>query len=536
VQSISDLTGCNQAYTRLSEKFKTLFTFHQFLQGLHKTLLATEPPYSIEFQKIYEEIRGIAVAMTFQPPSAILETIHRFDAQLDGIHRTLADDDATVPPSSLRRFLEKVKTDEERLLLSLLRFYFLLRAPTHDVVDKVDFLITVVGARRSLDDGHYIVRFPVELQKLFGGLIALAPRSPAAPELVSGFVDSLGRIRRDIEACEQFDQLVETKVLDNLRRLKHSMGSAFYTFEALSAMLEANVAAKNKFASLYQAEERRILDASRQLRRMEKELEGGSRWRGEDLEKEFRRFHDLQRDLEQKSKERGVRRQEVRRLSKSIEDLLTRLDLPGESDPSDAGSPAVQVTAQEPGSPSPDAPPHVPGALLHRHIARPHVRGDATPPERDPLTADVAARVLSSVEVSDGPNGSGARGISRFRLEPWEVSAARRILKTPVSGASEHPRDLLFLESALVRIRLDEEAQQLRATDGGAGLAARLSESAHCLARAQDLDRRFRAEIDALSKEAEPEPERVKEVNRSRFRLLRSFSGLWLLHDSKSSP
>jgi hypothetical protein len=172
-------------------------------------------------------------------------------------------------------------------------------------------------------------------------------------------------------------------------------------------------------------------------------------------------------------------------------------------------------------------------AAAVRLIARPHPRAEATQPERDPLTQDVASRVLSSVEVSDGPNGAGARGMSRFRLEPWEIIAARRILKTPLRGGAERPRDLLFFESALVRIRIDEEAQQLRSADGGGTLGALLAESASCLARAQDLDRRFRAEIEAMGKD--PEAERVKEVNRSRFRLLRSFSGLWLLHDSKSS-
>src|SRR5262249_26773079 len=214
------------------------------------------------------------------------------------------------------------------------------------------------------------------------------------------------------------------------------------------------------------------------------------------------------KELEQKTKERGVRRQEVRRLTQTIDTLMARLDLPGDASerpPSDPTVPAVDSRTSTRHTAAPV-----------RHVARPHVRPEATGPERDPLTADVASRVLSSVEVSDGPNGTGGRGISRFRLEPWEVLAARRILTTPAAGGQERLRDLLFFESALVRIRIDEEAQQLRSSDGGDTLAARLAESAHCLARAQDLDRRFRAEIDSMGKE----PERVKEVNRSRFRLL----------------
>jgi hypothetical protein len=540
VSSIQEAPNLNQAYTRLSEKFKTLWTFHQFLQGLHKTFLGSAPPYTIDFQGLYEEIKGLAVSMTFQP-AAVAETIQRLDGQLDGIHRTLADDDTAVPPSYVRRFLEKVRTEEEKLLVSLLRFHFYSRILQHDAVDKVDFLVTLVGARRSLDDGHYIVRFPIELQKLFGGLIALAPRNEPPQELVSGLVESLARMKRQIEGCGRFEDLVESKVLDNLRRLKHNMGSAFYTVEALSAMLEANLAAKNKFSSLYEAEERRLLDASRRLQNAETELESGG-WQREDLAGEFRKFHELKTDIEAKSKERGVRRQEVRRLAQSIETLLARLDLPCEPAAAPASAPPVRGAAR-PTDPAPGtetAPPIDTSRGLSAHpreIGRPRVREDATAPEKDPLTSDAASKILSSIELGDGPSGTGARGLARFRLEPWEVSAARRILRSEVSGDADRARDLLLFESALVRIRIDEEAQQLRGADVAAGAggahgvpASRLASAGLCLVRAQELDRRFRAEIET----ARDAPERLKEVNRSRFRLLRSFAGLWLLHDTKS--
>jgi len=64
---MQEAPNLNQAYTRLSEKFKTLWTFHQFLQGLHKTFLGSAPAYTIDFQGLYEEIKGLAVAMAFQP-------------------------------------------------------------------------------------------------------------------------------------------------------------------------------------------------------------------------------------------------------------------------------------------------------------------------------------------------------------------------------------------------------------------------------------------------------------------------------------
>jgi len=221
------------------------------------------------------------------------------------------------------------------------------------------------------------------------------------------------------------------------------------------------------------------------------------------------------------------------RMSRTIDTLLARLDLPGE-DASPGRRPAAAVApVRNPAPRGDDAVSSRTDTMrpLKDVLASP-VRKDATPPERDPLTADCAAKVLYSVDLMDGPSAS--RSMSRFRLEPWEVRSAKRLLSdAPPANDAERARDLLFFESALVRIRIDEEAQQLRGAESNGALPQHLATSAQCLVRAQDLDRRFRAELDVVTKEQAPE--RVKEVNRSRFRLLRSFSGLWLLHDSKSA-
>jgi hypothetical protein len=543
MHAIGDLTSVNQAYTRLAEKFKTLFTFHQFLQGLHKTFLGNAPGYDVDFQALYDQVRGVTAQLTLQQPSEVLLLVQKLDVHLDGVHRQLAEDDATIPPSFVRRFFERVKTEDEKLLVAVLRFYFYGRTLPHDAVDKIDFLVTVVGARRSFDDGHFIARFPVELQKLFGALITLMPRAAPPAELVNEVVESLARIKRGIERCSRFDELIESRVLDDLRRVKHAMGSAIYTVEALSAMLEANLAAKNKFSALYEAEERRIAESSRQLSKMEEELENGTKSSAEDLAAEFQRFHELQRALEA-SKEKGVRRMEVRRLSRTIDTLLAKLDLPA-SEPASAAVPAVLDggrSATRPGQGAHHAPfpasdgaaSEMPSGEAIEESAPPGpARKEATAPERDPLLADYAAKVLSTVETMDGPGSLSSRSVSRFRLEPWEIRAARRLLRAPSAddGDETRARDLLFFESALVRMRIDDEAQSLRAPIAN-DLAPHLAASAQCLVRAQELDRRFRAEVDASSKAAAPD--RVKEVNRSRFRLLRSFAGLWLLHDTKS--
>ena len=139
---MNDLREVHQAYTRLSEKFKTFWTFHQFLQGVHKAFLGDAPAYAVDFQGLYDQIRGVTDAMSFQPPVQVLDTIQRLDLQLDAVHQKLSGDDAKIAPSYVRRFFEKVRTEDERLLLSLLRFYFYARHFEGDSLDKVDFPVS----------------------------------------------------------------------------------------------------------------------------------------------------------------------------------------------------------------------------------------------------------------------------------------------------------------------------------------------------------------------------------------------------------
>ena len=83
-----DPESASDAYARLSARFKVLWTFHQFLQGVHRT----------------------------------------------------AEDDRQIASSTMRRFFERVKAGDEDLLLSILKFYYYANALSPDEMDKVDIL------------------------------------------------------------------------------------------------------------------------------------------------------------------------------------------------------------------------------------------------------------------------------------------------------------------------------------------------------------------------------------------------------------
>jgi hypothetical protein len=131
-------------------------------------------------------------------------------------------------------------------------------------------------------------------------------------------------------------------------------------------------------------------------------------------------------------------------------------------------------------------------------------------------------------------SGQAAYGasLSRFRLEPWEVRSARRIQSEESNpGTEDAANDVLYVEGAALRLLVDDIAQRLKAPSGDPADGGDLDKAGECLVRAQDLDRRFRQALEATGPEGLPE--RLNELTRSRFRLLRAFSGLWLLHNAR---
>ena len=535
--SIVDLKTLHDAYTRLTEKFKTFWTFHQFLQGVHKTFFGDAPGYQVDFQGLYDEIRSVTTVMNVQPPPVVIDRINQLDGRLDVVYRSLSADDEKIAASWVRRFFEKVRTEDEKLLLAILRFYFHSRQVSPEALDKMDFLLTLVGARRSLDDGRYLPRFPQELTKLCASLLGLVRRTPAPAAELTAAVKALGLIRKDIESCERFEDLTDKKILDSLRTVKHRLGPAYYDTNVLSAILEANLAAKNRFQSLYRNEEKRIFDSSQQLLDIERELSRRPEVADADLQEEFRRFRQFKEEFDRKRGEGEIRHGQVTRLAETIDQLMARLDAAGEA-AGEAIPEELSVLEEDelpearetvagffPGRASVPEPPE-PEKPVH---ALPAVAADV-------LLGEGVSKILYSVDMLQAGTGSGqaayGASLSRLRLEPWEVRSARRIQAQDYSPDAEAlTHDALLLEGAALRLRIDDIAQRLRGPAATPGEAGVLDEAAECLVRAQDLDRRFRQALEGVGT-AGP-PERLNELTRSRFRLLRVFSGLWLLHNSR---
>jgi hypothetical protein len=522
--TVPDPEAISQAYARLSTKFKTLWTFHQFLQGIHRTSLRGSTGPAVSFAPLYEQIKRIKETKGVEPAADTRAAMARLDAQLDTLHETLAADDREISPSAMRQFFERVKAGDEDLLLSILKFYYYAPALSPDEMDKVDFLLTRLGTTAG-DASQAELRPPQDLQKLSEALLSLMVRPRAEAAEVKSVVSLLDILRRDLEACQRFEDLSRRKTLENIRTLKHRMGRAFYDSEVMQAILSSNVAVKKKFQLLYKEEEKRILSASREVLEKEKDLELDSRFMSPEFREDLERFRKDKDEFEKASRRRGVRPRDVKRLKESLHKLLARLD-PAAAEEFEVGSDSTAGTGgrrKKEGASKGSTP------LPFRREAGSGIVWRA---ETDRVTSEAARRLIASVDLvqSDPPSGVAAQGA---RLETWEVRSALRILLKEKDGERPADRDRLFFNAAVLRQKMDEEAQKLRDLVAEVGESsaseATLQATGKCLARAREVDGLFRQALAAAESEGiEP----WNHLTRSRFRHLRAFAGLWLLYDA----
>lgn len=130
-------------------------------------------------------------------------------------------------------------------------------------------------------------------------------------------------------------------------------------------------------------------------------------------------------------------------------------------------------------------------------------------------------------EVAEVPS------VKEFRLEAWEIAAYQKLFGRREAEADEDNEELwtLYVRAAALRLRVDEEATLLAAAfAAGVTPEAHLMSSAkESLDRAKELDESF----SELLRQAVyySNPKMLHQMYRSRFRLLRGFSGLWLIYD-----
>jgi hypothetical protein len=476
--SVEKLQLLQEDYIRLTERFKALWTFHQFLRGVCKTFSSEPSQYSSDFNGLYEDIKAVGNELGTGAPEAMSRQIQELSTRLDGVTVELRETDRKISPSLVRRFFDRIRPKDEKIAFYLLRFYFGQPDVDEDVIDKVDFLATVAATGRPEPDAM-ASRPRSAIRKLFESVTAGSVWPRVETGMTSAIVRAFDELASDVTRAREFEQLLTERLLNNARMMKRRVATGLADPAILTAAAWCNLTTRSVFHRLYEREERRFDEASSRIADLERELTRG----GEEAAapQEFRRFRESRVRFDQMAEERNLRAHHIIELKLAIGDVLDKFDISGlEAEDIDEALELVEEV-------------------------------DASS-EDESFWRPCLDRILS-------PASQKGADVKPLKLEAWELAAARR---TAEAGTPPTEEDRIVLRSAALRVRAEEQAEALRRA--GAARAPELVRAARAtLARCEPME----VALEQLGVEGRAS-ERSRWWTRTRHRLRASSAALWL--------
>jgi hypothetical protein len=475
-------------YIRLTERFKALSTFGQFLQGIHRAFLPVLGGHSLELGSLYEEVKALSGRLDEKPPERVAEKVRALDAKLDAAALELRTEEMTLSPSLTRRYFEKVRPADERIPFYLLRFYLSQSEVDENILDKVDYLATVAAAG-SPDPAGPAARSREEIRALFDRVLAGAAPTPIDDEVAPEIARAFDELASQIGATTEFAHLAGEGWLEALRTLKRRAARGLAHPEILTAVVSCNLTARAVFQRLYEKEERALREASNRITELE------SRAGPMELEAEaaLSRFRESRSAVDSQAAEGTIRWRQI-------------LDL------QNAASAALKALGQ--GEPEP-----------REKMGNVADEKRADREAEDPFWGPCFRRVLASVEDSQGET---SKGPAEFVLEAWEREAALRWIASAPLSRSENA----VLSAAALRVKAESETEAARGWQGSEVPPDLLAEARATLSHVSELDRTF-GELVGSASAFSGAREDSRHWMRTRQRLLHAASALWLELDRR---
>lgn len=500
--TVTDAGALQGRYARVSDRFKAIWTAHQFVSGAFGQFVAEPLPYTLDLGLIYEQIKSAGRVLSGTYPMEAAGLLDRISDSLDDATRRVLEADARLTPSLLRRFFDRLEHPDDSIVTSLIRFYLYADSVEGDRRDKLDLLFTRLGEDYHTERGEFVVRQSLELRERVIELVSLLRVAAAPRDEVVRLIRAIRSLQDDIDSAAEFDELTERNLLRHARTFKHRVGDLYFDPDVLLAIIELNVAAKNRCLRLYGSEEERLMVDADKLLAHGSAIARNFGGANPGLADEIARFRLLRDQFDASRAQSNVKYDVVTRLKASMNAILAQLD---------RGLDPEIETAELP-------PSFFDEARVTARFGR-----------SEPLL-EYVIRIDAAIETDD------AAALAELRMEPWETAAYQKLIDRLPAEAEEDSEELwlLYLRAAALRMKIDEEATIL-ATAMAAGVRPEAELLAHAK-KSLDLAKQLDEQFGDLLQEAVYYSNRriLHQLYRSRFRLLRGFSGLWLIYDKQS--
>lgn len=513
--NVEDIDRLHRRYVELSHQFRAGWVYHQFLQSLAKVFDMSTGQWADSFQKVYSGLKEVSSGLTASEAAQAAERLEDLERRLGDLTEAMVGEDSKVSPEHLRQFFHRFQKYDEKILVQLSRFYVYAgrrEGWSADRVDKLDFLLTRIGEEESEASGgnrRYRLAEGQQLTEIYASLGTLAGTEALEEREIERHRRRAEEIRAELGAVGDLDELNQRGLLSRFREFKHGLGAVLLEPRVLAAVLETNLAFKNLVRRFYRQEERRIVAEYQQIFELEKEVPLDV-----ELEEELQEFRQEIEAFEERLQREEFRLGDLARIRGRVHTLMPRLRR------------ALHPEAEYEDYPAPETP----GV---------EVSEDGADTREVLLGGDAGAaailgedyrelfELLGQCDPELSPKATTLRpDVYPLRLEPREVVAFRRLQETD----EEDPAERFLLEAAALRVRINRQAEEIRDhlddtyqdPNGVAQVGVRAS-----LKLADRYLWLFHHRLHELVVGGWGEEARQMEL--LRMRLMRDYSGLWLL-------
>lgn len=501
--SAQELNRVHRRYIKISNGFKSAWTFHQFIQGLRKVFVDEgPPPYEADFQTIYAELKEVSKNLSEVTVNQAEEQLDRVEKGLTPIVQNLFAADNEVSPGLLRQFFQRVKNYDDNILSQLVRFYLFFRDEgwNRDRLDKADYLTTKVCEELQPSSDIYVMRDRTQARELAQGFWAALGAEPVEEVEVAALLEELEQVREEFAGAESLDDLNREHLVQRYRDFKHRLGDTFFQPRVLQAIIDTNLVLKNHVKRLYKRDEERIVAEYQQVFELEREVPIDL-----DLKQDLAEFRSTVEQFEKRLGGESVRLDELAGLREQVRKILPRLQLEASGSSTIPTPPELREEKEAPVTGGQPAEEHYVEAQ-YRSIVK--VLDDTS-------SSIEAKRVTFQPEVFS------------LGLDPREVVAYRRIFSD-----EECDRDLeeFILRAAALRHRIEQDVDKIKGIldDSAVSRDAPAFREARPTVRFGDF---FLRRFDHLAEQAvlDQDHGRARLLQILKMRLIRSYAGLWLM-------
>lgn len=501
--SVDDIKSLHQRYLRVADRFKSLWTYHQFAKSAYENLVQKRLPYEIDFREAWTPVERTKEALNSARQDEVDVLLNTSNQRIESVSRELLAADAELTPTVMRRFFERLASQDEQLIFNLIKFYIYAGATDGERRDKLDYLLTRIGETHLSDGGEYAARESIALRHQLEAITKLAGSEITLADDVVGTIRELREIKSEVDQANQFEDLTSTGLVDRLRKVKHDSGGLFFHPDVMLAAIHANISMRRKFTHLYELEEEKILTSAERILTNDESIRENLAADPE-LAGEIDRFKALKNELDKSRSLSNVKHSEVTRIKESLYKIVGE-----DNEIADAAS--LEIAEDEDDE-------ELIAAFGEESLLLPDLKR--------------ISNGLSPWRDNEGSVESIAKDVvTSLRLERWEIEAFFRLIRgTEEERSKERKRDLLLLRGAALRMRINREAKaMLDLLGGGEPNESGLLAIRAVLKEAEGADGEFAQMIAEMQQKWSSEA--LRRLHRSRIRLFRDFSGLWLIYD-----